>query len=1004
MHSSVKRLSKGGALQVVTMQESAGENNWRTFNYRALSNDKERDEEGDNWKNLVYEEFGFSRGRLKLPYDDGTFNHPKDFGRFPNWAQPKIQSLHNVEISSDIMEDSNTVRSMNLIGAITPSVAMAVKKQKEMSLVEAPTRTENQTAIYRHRKRSSARAAVPSAKRPENSKREKFRSRLIDLETRMKGSTKTTPAEMIGFLTELSDATSTNAQFRALLVIMIQVLDKGTICAPSYEKALLKEVEYFKDYVHRMESSIKSLEDDVNHARASYGQLEHEVNEIWDHARAVRDANEQCRAKIKDSQFEQLMMQEDLHMMQSEMKWGATSQNIENANIIAAQTRKEALKIIHQHQTAETGAQAMQKIITAYDQREQSLRENGIPRETFTTLQAKRDKLKLEKDWFLKEHLEDQNSYLALSKKVFEQKECVAALKRDIVQMKVKRKELQRSHTPRPHWDHLRSKVDMLDYRKFLRGTVEARIPTWEESSSTKEITDIISRKIHQFVDKARTEESMKLHKAWEKLEEVEKSLARWIGALPTGKQQTEAVLRQNDTGSKEESLASCGSNPAVSLCLRCAPKNTFRRCPMSLTRVRNEIRVIFKSKAMFDHVFGHVSLGNFLYDYSRLEYSQEAKDFSYNFIHSVRKYRKHDGLCDMFYDIFSMQWCENYLHDVENMFGNLLVLFERTGRELHGGDEHHSGTLPLECIPSILQQFFPRKSIQDMEALMKTLKRENLQMHKLLMTQSLESHCEECASHANENVFHEPECLYYRHIFAHYYGLPVCAIHSISSKSTDTGNSEQGLAVVQTRINLANLKKNGFFSRFEMPESHTQHEETHGKHHTDMADDEAVEMSNESKQGNASEENAEDNADNSYHKTLQYRQQKTSFLDLLIHQYKVEINNFVNIVETALENCDYTCQGVVLGSHARIALQKGDPLLPKGVIHRYYELGVADWRAVNRKSSKVHAEDYLDIRIFCNNLRHSFVLPFDIYKGAVCAEGSNTLRPIISFGVNILS
>ena len=155
------------------------------------------------------------------------------------------------------------------------------------------------------------------------------------METRMKGSTKTTPAEMIGFLTELSDATSTNAQFRALLVIMIQVLDKGTICAPSYEKALLKEVEYFKDYVHRMESSIKSLEDDVNHARASYGQLEHEVNEIWDHARSVRDANEQRRAKIKDSQFEQLMMQEDLHMMQSEMKWGGTvfknGQNLKDA-------------------------------------------------------------------------------------------------------------------------------------------------------------------------------------------------------------------------------------------------------------------------------------------------------------------------------------------------------------------------------------------------------------------------------------------------------------------------------------------------------------------------------------------------------------------------------------------------------------------------------------------------------------------------------------------------
>ena len=56
-----------------------------------------------------------------------------------------------------------------------------------------------------------------------------------------------------------------------------------------------------------------------------------------------------------------------------------------------------------------------------------------------------------------------------------------------------------------------------------------------------------------------------------------------------------------------------------------------------------------------------------------------------------MRVYRSHDGLRDMFYDIFSGIWDEQYLHDIENMFGQLLLTFEQEGRRVDGSDESHT-------------------------------------------------------------------------------------------------------------------------------------------------------------------------------------------------------------------------------------------------------------------------------------------------------------------------
>ena len=48
------------------------------------------------------------------------------------------------------------------------------------------------------------------------------------------------------------------------------------------------------------------------------------------------------------------------------------------------------------------------------------------------------------------------------------------------------------AHTPRPKWQVLRNKVDLINYRKFMIGTIDARIPIWSKDASTKKKVKLI--------------------------------------------------------------------------------------------------------------------------------------------------------------------------------------------------------------------------------------------------------------------------------------------------------------------------------------------------------------------------------------------------------------------------------------------------------------------------------------------------------------------------------
>jgi hypothetical protein len=977
-------------------------------------------DEDRKWKNMVHEEFGLKK-RSAFTRNLRHGNHSVRTKPL-NWKQPRIKSLATVVIGEKETVDENKQRNARHkiqrrlsverpVNGMPNSVRMAVEESQGNHF----QRYEQKPPQPDPQKKATDSKVVTMPKMLEKNANG-FRSVLIDLEQRVKSLASaplrtSDPSTALGILAELSEANSiTNGELQNLLRKLIPVLEEASIKTPAYENSLIDDVEFYRDYVRRIEYGIESLHDEIESRRAEVGKIVQFLNAMFDKASEQREMKEMLKVQIKESKFDQLLIREDIIMLESEIKMGSVEEDAENAKFMITGVKKEALKIIHEHQTTESDSRAMRKIIKAYAKQEDDTINNSVPKKVLNDRKNAAAKLKIKTLDLEREYHEERKSALKFSKIVYEKSQKVISLRRNLRKMKKAKEEFLRSNTPRPKWNTLRQKIDMLDYRKFLTGTIEARIPSWEEQASTAEITQVICQKIHDYVSSAKTESSVETHRLWESLEEIESKLRRWVTVLPEDKQKTEVILDDNEHVENDDMLKACGNRPDVPLPLRCGAKLEFPRHKMSLTFVRNEIRTILKAKATFDHTFGHISLSNFIYDYGRLEYGDSKqggfREFTYNFINSVRRYRAHDGLCDMFYDVFSQAWDEHYLHDLESMFGALLLEFEREGRRIDGSDENHNGTLPLGSIGKVLAEFFPRKSGEDISALLKTLEKENKKMHKLLMAQSLESHCDECEAFANENAYHEPECLYYRHMFAHYYGIPVCALHAIGKTETENEDvpkerEKDGASNGGKKQGPARFVKRGVFQRFSAPDSHKQHEDTHGNHHKD--NDKTVEGHDESQTEMNPDEAVADPL--SLLKKHEYWQRKTSFLDLLMHQYKVEVNEFVDGIKAALEGKDYTCRSVVSTYTIRNVLKEVEPELSTRLIYKYCELGIADWVnvAAEKFKRKRHVEVYIDIDVFVNNLRSSFVRPYDIYKGAVSDCGNHDLRPVISFGANVL-
>ena len=106
-----------------------------------------------------------------------------------------------------------------------------------------------------------------------------------------------------------------------------------------------------------------------------------------------------------------------------------------------------------------------------------------------------------------------------------------------------------------------------------------------------------------------------------------------------------------------------------------------------------------------------------------------------------------------------------------------------------------------------------------------------------------------------------------------------------------------------------------------------------------------------------------------------------------------------------ALKRKDYTCRNIVSSYTIRNVIKQVQPELSMKTVNEYCNLGIADWQDVRGRKfkRKVHAEIYIDIDVFINNLRHSFVRPYNIYLDAVSECSNHNLRPIISFGANVL-
>ena len=103
------------------------------------------------------------------------------------------------------------------------------------------------------------------------------------------------------------------------------------------------------------------------------------------------------------------------------------------------------------------------------------------------------------------------------------------------------------------------------------------------------------------------------------------------------------------------------------------------------------------------------------------------------------------------------------------------------------------------------------------------------------------------------------------------------------------------------------------------MPESHEQHEDTHGTHHLNDAEKNSKDKNSKAK-ANKAQKNTTDQTEDTAGAQKQrrkilpkpkvrqkYKQKKKSFLDLLTHQYKCEVDEFIATVESNMLKFDYS-------------------------------------------------------------------------------------------------
>ena len=964
-----------------------------------LDEDEDNNDEDDScWRDAIFNEFGYKSTKFKMKKLNTYFLNDK-LPQRSDELLPQSSSLSatNSAIDYDGLEVDNggsnniSISKFNNTGQFIKSI------QPNHQIIVLNNRINKMTSV-----------------------RQKFTDKQItsnfyDVISNLKNELKERDIKTAGDALTLLDTirktikskNSKNAQI--LLGKMIDAFHKSAINEPSYEDALKEDVDYFKSIAVRQERAIKSVNEKAKRSRAKYGEISDTLYELEKKHWNVENEIDAAKNGLKDSERTIRLLNEDISMLKSEMKYGCVSDDIQDCIEEAAKLSSETFKIIHDLQQIEGDNKAIVKITEAYLKELEEERKTNVPRSRMQDLERELKMLNMKKTIFQENSEPEEKMHFDFSKKLYIKEQQCAAMARRLKFLTKEKTEFLAAHTPRPKWQVLRNKVDLINYRKFMIGTIDARIPIWSKDASTKKKVKLIVKQLHSYIKKARTKESNTLHHEWEKLEKFEHNLARWVGSLPEKKQFTEEVLKQNEQETEHE-LISAGDRPDVPLCLRCSSKLKFAQRRLPLTHVRNEIRVILKAKATFDHAFGAISMPNFLHDYSRLEYDDPKhggpKGFAYNFINSVRKYRKYDGLCEMFYEVFRLRWKEAYLHDIENMFGELLTRFERAGRRIHGSDHDHDGTLPLDAANSVLKAFFPMKLDEDLEDLRVTLEAENKKMHKLLMVQSLESHCPECQSYANENRYQDPECIYYRHIFAHYYGLPVCAAHAASTAKKKQVEEEEKALKAEHYLPFF---KRGYFGLYSLPKSHEQHEDTHGKHH--LSD---IKFVSKSKKDKTNDNNIKDVEDKTKHGTKterqtntrpkliskrgKYKQRKISFLDLLTHQYKAEVNEFIERIHDEMLKLDWSDNLLLPKFQVIRAIKAADRFLPNNVVHKYYSNGIIDLYYNNQKRKS--AEDLVDIDMFINNLRYSYTRPYDIYKDAVVDHlDHENVRAVLSFG-----
>ncbi len=377
--------------------------------------------------------------------------------------------------------------------------------------------------------------------------------------------------------------------------------------------------------------------------------------------------------------------------------------------------------------------------------RRERLGSSRVPRSSLTAVTMRLRELQSKRDLLQRAHDERRDEVFRLGVEQHAVRTKLAETQAQVGVLARRSKQIRGSHSPRPNWDVLGSRIGDVRMRKFVRcdstGALQhpfardnnndaGRRQMLPTETNISALTDLVtSTQWPTFVQTSKERRVRDLFAQCDKLHSA--LLQRTREALPAHFHYESKV--QAWTRNSFKRLDSLGPLPDVPLFLRAPKSALFERRAMRWTHAGTR-QVITDLRERKRQLSTPMSMPGFLYMYSQVQAKREqgvkggGPGWATGFCWALRHWSLHgDAVCHALDLVVHQHWHEAYFVKIDELHRPLLQAFERLQQDAGLDDGGNTLTLPPEEFERILRRCFPLKTDNQIGYLLDAARRDTV-------------------------------------------------------------------------------------------------------------------------------------------------------------------------------------------------------------------------------------------------------------------------------------